>query len=87
MRVHLRSSAEGTSSVAGAESRRQEEKLVLQEECELVTIMEVVKGRLEVTTSHIYFFGNTPNREEGEHWKQDEFRITHQCLVNKHVCL
>ena len=37
------------------EVRQQQEKLVLQEECELITVMEVIKGRLEVTTSHIYF--------------------------------
>ena len=47
------------------EVRQQQEKLVLQEECELITVMEVIKGRLEVTTSHIYFFDCTPNKEEG----------------------
>ena len=47
------------------EVRQQQEKLVLQEECELITVMEVIKGRLEVTTSHIYFFDFTPNKEEG----------------------
>lgn len=41
------------------------EKLVLSEECELVTMVDVVKGRLEVTTSSIYFFDCSTNREEG----------------------
>ena len=41
------------------------EKLVLLEECELITVMEVIKGRLEVTTTHVYFFDTSPHREEG----------------------
>ncbi|XP_061165431.1 neurobeachin-like protein 1 isoform X2 [Saccostrea echinata] len=41
------------------------EKLVLSEDCELVTLVDVVKGRLEVTTSNIYFFDCSSNREEG----------------------
>lgn len=41
------------------------EKLVLVEECELVTVMDVIKGRLEVTTTHVYFFDSQSNREEG----------------------
>ena len=57
------------------------EKLVLQEECELVTVMEVVKGQLEVTTSHIYFFDHTPSRETGEtqdfKWQLAELREIH----------
>ena len=47
------------------EVRTKEEKLILLEECDLVTVLDVVKGRLEVTTSHIYFFDCTPNKEEG----------------------
>jgi len=57
------------------------EKLVLQEECELVTVMEVVKGQLEVTTSHMYFFDHTPSRETGEtqdfKWHLAELREIH----------
>ena len=45
---------------------QQQEKLVLQEECELITVMEVITGRIEVTTSHIYFFDCTTNKEEGK---------------------
>ncbi len=48
------------------EVRTKEEKLILLEECDLVTVLDVVKGRLEVTTSHIYFFDCTPNKEEGK---------------------
>ncbi|KAK2169991.1 hypothetical protein LSH36_5g09019 [Paralvinella palmiformis] len=46
------------------------EKLILSEQCELITIMESVKGRLEVTTTHVYFFDGRLEREEGldSHW-------------------
>jgi len=57
------------------------EKLVLQEECELVTAMEVVKGQLEVTTSYMYFFDHMPSRESGEtldlKWQLAELREIH----------
>ena len=43
------------------------EKLVLSESCELVTTMLVIKGRLEVTTTHVYFFDCTPSKDEGTH--------------------
>jgi len=42
------------------------EKLVLTEDCELVTATEVITGRLDVTTTHLYFFDCTLNRENGE---------------------
>jgi len=57
------------------------EKLVLQEECELVTVMEVVKGQLEVTTTHMHFFDHTPSRESGDtqdfKWQLAELREIH----------
>ena len=42
------------------------EKFVAGEECELVTLMSVVKGRFELTTSFIYFFDSRPVREDEE---------------------
>jgi hypothetical protein len=42
------------------------EKLLLSEECQRVTYMSVVKGKLEVTTSYVYFFDASPYREEEE---------------------
>jgi hypothetical protein len=41
------------------------EKLVISEDVELVTLVDVIKGRLEVTTTHIYFFDCSSNKEEG----------------------
>lgn len=44
----------------------QKEKLVLWEDCELVTVVDVVPGRLELTTQHIYFYDSSQEKEEGE---------------------
>lgn len=41
------------------------EKLVISEDVELVTLVDVIKGRLEVTTTHVYFFDCSSNKEEG----------------------
>ena len=41
------------------------EKLILAEECELVTLVEVIKGRLEVTNTHVYFFDCSSLKDEG----------------------
>ena len=39
-------------------------KIVASEECQAITLMSVVKGRLEVTTTHIAFHDNAPFRED-----------------------
>lgn len=49
-----------------AEEASQKEKLVLWEDCELVTVVDVVPGRLELTTQHIYFYDGSQEKEEGE---------------------
>lgn len=54
-----------TDRVEG-EEESQKEKLVLSEECELITIVAVVPGRLEVTTHHIYFYDISSDKEETE---------------------
>uniref|UniRef100_A0A8C2F1L4 Neurobeachin-like protein 2 n=1 Tax=Cyprinus carpio TaxID=7962 RepID=A0A8C2F1L4_CYPCA len=48
------------------EEESQKEKLVLSEECELITIVAVVPGRLEVTTHHLYFYDGSSEKEETE---------------------
>lgn len=40
--------------------------MVLWEDCELVTIVDVVPGRLELTTQHIYFYDSSQEKEEGK---------------------
>lgn len=47
------------------EEAGQKEKLILSEDCELVTIVDVVPGRLELTTQHIYFYDSSQEKEEG----------------------
>lgn len=53
-------------SRAEMEEASQKEKLILSEDCELVTIVDVVPGRLELTTQHIYFYDSSQEKEEGE---------------------
>ena len=48
------------------ESEKLTEKLVLSEDCQRVTYMSVVKGKLEVTTNFVYFFDGSPYREDQE---------------------
>uniref|UniRef100_A0A673H021 Neurobeachin-like protein 2 n=1 Tax=Sinocyclocheilus rhinocerous TaxID=307959 RepID=A0A673H021_9TELE len=43
----------------------QKEKLVISEDCELVTVVDVYPGRLELTTQHIYFYDSSAEKEEG----------------------
>lgn len=40
---------------------------MLSEDCELITVIDVIPGRLEITTQHIYFFDGSIEKEEGEH--------------------
>ncbi|XP_069082133.1 neurobeachin-like protein 1 isoform X2 [Pleurodeles waltl] len=47
------------------EEQNQKEKLVLSEECQLITIMDVISGRLEVTTQHFCFYDGSIEKEEG----------------------
>ena len=47
-------------------SQGQEEvKVKLSVDCELVTIMEVIRGQLEVTNTHVYFLDCSSNKIEG----------------------
>lgn len=52
------------------EDESQKEKLVLSEDCELITIVAVVLGRLEVTTHHLYFYDGSSEKEETEEGKK-----------------
>ncbi|CAN9498147.1 unnamed protein product [Ophioblennius macclurei] len=66
---------------AEAEEAGQKEKLVLWEECELVTVVDVVPGRLELTTQHIYFYDSSQEKEEGVghdfKWPLSQIREVH----------
>uniref|UniRef100_A0A671YZN7 Neurobeachin-like protein 2 n=1 Tax=Sparus aurata TaxID=8175 RepID=A0A671YZN7_SPAAU len=66
---------------AEAEEAGQKEKLVLWEDCELVTVVDVVPGRLELTTQHIYFYDSSQEKEEGVghdfKWPLSQIREVH----------
>lgn len=49
-----------------AELDKQHEKLVLSAECQLITVVAVVPGLLEVTTQHVYFYDGSTERVETE---------------------
>lgn len=55
-----------TRRMEAAELDEQHEKLVLSAECQLVTVVAVVPGLLEVTTQHIYFYDGSAERVETE---------------------
>uniref|UniRef100_A0A8C5LHT8 Neurobeachin like 1 n=1 Tax=Jaculus jaculus TaxID=51337 RepID=A0A8C5LHT8_JACJA len=63
------------------EEQDQKEKLVLTEDCELITIIDVIPGRLEVTTQHIYFYDNSIEKEDGIgfdfKWPHSQIREIH----------
>ncbi|KAK2091048.1 Neurobeachin-like protein 2 [Saguinus oedipus] len=49
-----------------AELDEQREKLVLSAECQLVTVVSVVPGLLEITTQNVYFYDGSTERVETE---------------------
>lgn len=55
-----------TPRMEAAELDEQHEKLVLSAECQLVTVVAVVPGLLELTTQHIYFYDCSTERVETE---------------------
>ncbi|XP_010218713.1 PREDICTED: neurobeachin-like protein 1 [Tinamus guttatus] len=63
------------------EEQSQKEKLVLSEDCELITVIDVIPGRLEITTQHIYFFDGSIEKEEGLgfdfKWQLSQIREIH----------
>ena len=58
-----------------------QEKFVMSEECELVTMMSVVKGRFELTNNFLYFFDTRACTEEEERydnrWSLSTIREVH----------
>ena len=58
------------------EDESQKEKLVLSEDCELITIVAVVPGRLEVTTHHLYFYDGSSEKEETEEGEREMWSRT-----------
>ncbi|KAM6169581.1 LOW QUALITY PROTEIN: neurobeachin-like protein 2 [Rhynchocyon petersi] len=61
-------------AMEAVELDEQREKLVLSAECQLVTVVAVVPGLLEVTTQHIYFYDGSFERVETEEGIGHDFR-------------
>ncbi|XP_077175319.1 neurobeachin-like protein 1 isoform X2 [Paroedura picta] len=63
------------------EEQSQKEKLVLSEDCELITVINAIPGRLEVTNRHIYFYDGSTEKEEGVgsdfQWPLSQIREVH----------
>ncbi|ERE81078.1 neurobeachin-like protein 1 [Cricetulus griseus] len=63
------------------EEQDQKEKLVLTEDCELITVIDIIPGRLEITTQHIYFHDNSIEKEDGIgfdfKWPHSQIREIH----------
>ncbi|XP_023565929.1 neurobeachin-like protein 1 [Octodon degus] len=59
----------------------QKEKLVLTEDCELITIIDVIPGKFEITTQHIYFYDGSIEKEDGVgfdfKWPHSQIREIH----------
>ncbi|XP_078489274.1 neurobeachin-like protein 1 [Ciona intestinalis] len=46
------------------EEQSTKEKLVLTAECHLVTLMDIVQGKLEISTTHVYFYDKSTTTDE-----------------------
>ncbi|KAL9958919.1 hypothetical protein ACROYT_G035996 [Oculina patagonica] len=52
------------------------EKSVLGEVCELITLMDIVPGKLEITTTHVYFYADETAGQDFQ-WPLSELREVH----------
>ncbi|KAJ8020057.1 Neurobeachin-like protein 1 [Holothuria leucospilota] len=57
------------------------EKMVVSEECDLITLVDIIQGRLEVTTTHVYFYDSSADLDEGSgqdfKWSLSHLREVH----------
>ncbi|XP_069067022.1 neurobeachin-like protein 2 isoform X2 [Pleurodeles waltl] len=63
----------------------QKEKLVISEDCELITIVAVIPGRLEITTQHVYFYDCSVEKEETEEGIGYDFKRSLSQLREVHL--
>ncbi|XP_033620440.1 neurobeachin-like protein 1 isoform X2 [Fukomys damarensis] len=63
------------------EEQDHKEKLVLTEDCELITVIDVIPGKLEITTQYIYFYDGSIEKEDGVgfdfKWPHSQIREIH----------
>ena len=70
---------EDPGSPVGKERQRaisETEKPVLGEVCELITLMDIVPGNLEITTTHVYFYADEIAGQDFQ-WPLNELREVH----------
>jgi len=70
---------EDPGSPVGKERQRailETEKSVLGEVCELITLMDIVPGKLEITTTHVYFYADETAGRDFQ-WPLSELREVH----------
>lgn len=70
---------EDPGSPVGKERQRaisETEKQVLGEVCELITLMDIVPGKLEITTTHVYFYADGIAGQDFQ-WPLSELREVH----------
>jgi len=63
-----------------SDDNERKEKLVLTVDCQLVTLMTIIKGRLVISTTHAYFHDLTPITEDCD---RHDFKVGHVLVVNK----
>lgn len=67
------------ASPAGREKVRtisEAERPLLGEDCELITLMDIVPGKLEITTTHVYFYADEIIGQDFQ-WPLNELREVH----------
>ncbi|XP_077975013.1 neurobeachin-like protein 1 isoform X3 [Styela clava] len=47
-----------------ADTQSQKEKSVFSAECHLVTLMDYIVGKIEISTTHVYFYDSSVNKDE-----------------------
>lgn len=70
---------EDPGSPVGKERQRaisETEKSILGEVCDLVTLMDIVPGKLEITTTHVYFYADETAGRDFQ-WPLSELREVH----------
>lgn len=50
---------------SSADGQNQKEKIVFSGDCHLVTLMDYSTGKIEISTSHVYFYDGSVNKDEG----------------------
>ncbi|XP_068687514.1 neurobeachin-like protein 1 [Montipora foliosa] len=67
----------GTGAKERVRAISETEKSLLGENCELITLMDIVPGKFEVTTTHVYFYADDETAGRDFQWPLSELREVH----------